>query len=91
MPGRHEGTSLTGAEALDRLDALYQQSVGALRTALRDFVENGTVPDAAARAAGAFADPDMRLSWGGAAALTADPDAVLLPGDPRRPVQSGAH
>ncbi|QIS02489.1 hypothetical protein F5X71_09285 [Nocardia brasiliensis] len=24
-----------------------------------------------------------------AAALTADPDAVLLPGDPRRPVQSG--
>ncbi|MGW4841515.1 AMP nucleosidase [Nocardia brasiliensis] len=68
MPGRHEGTSLTGAEALDRLDELYQQSVGALRTALRDFVENGTVPDAAARAAGAFAYPELRISWDGDAA-----------------------
>ncbi len=49
--------------AVDRLQALYADSVDNLRTALADFLERGVRPDPAARAAGAFAYPELRLTW----------------------------
>ncbi|HWE47860.1 MAG TPA: AMP nucleosidase [Caulobacteraceae bacterium] len=49
--------------AVDRLAALYADSVGNLRQALGDYLERGVRPDPAARAAGAFAYPELRLTW----------------------------
>ena len=53
---------------LDELQARYDRSVRALRAAVRDFVDNGTVPAAQARQSGAFVYPELRLSWDGRAA-----------------------
>ncbi|MEA7520338.1 hypothetical protein ONQ60_28120, partial [Salmonella enterica subsp. enterica serovar Virginia] len=39
------GTKLTPEQALDRLEELYEQSVNALREAIADYVDNGTLPD----------------------------------------------
>jgi AMP nucleosidase len=47
----------------DALEAEYDASVTALRTALRDFLSGGVPPDPALRAAGAFAYPSLRLEW----------------------------
>ncbi|MEB6335308.1 AMP nucleosidase [Serratia rhizosphaerae] len=55
------------ADALDQLEALYQGAVEALRTAIGDFIDNGTLPDAQARAAGLFVYPELRVSWHGTA------------------------
>ena len=50
---------------VDKLDALYRQSVAALRAAIIEYLENGGRPDPAARAAGAFAYPEIRLRYDG--------------------------
>ncbi|HEY3814647.1 MAG TPA: AMP nucleosidase [Caulobacteraceae bacterium] len=55
--------SPTVAAAVDRLQALYEDSVGNLRASLADFIERGVRPDPAARAKGAFAYPELRLTW----------------------------
>ncbi len=49
--------------AVDRLQALYADSVGNLRTALTAFLERGEKPDLQARIDGAFAYPALRLTW----------------------------
>lgn len=41
----NKGTNLTPEQALDRLEELYEQSVNALREAIADYVDNGTLPD----------------------------------------------
>jgi AMP nucleosidase len=51
------------ARICDALEAEYEASVTALRTALRDFLATGTPPDPALRASGAFAYPSLRLEW----------------------------
>jgi AMP nucleosidase len=51
------------AEAVDRLEALYDDSVETLRAALAAFLERGVRPDPADRAGGAFAYPQLRLTW----------------------------
>ncbi|VEI68209.1 AMP nucleosidase [Serratia rubidaea] len=61
------GSNRTVADALDQLEARYQDAVEALRTAIGDFIDNGTLPDAQARAAGLFVYPELRVSWYGAA------------------------
>ncbi|HGM6858919.1 AMP nucleosidase [Serratia rubidaea] len=61
------GSNHTVADALDQLEARYQSAVEALRTAIGDFIDNGTLPDAQARAAGLFVYPELRVSWHGAA------------------------
>ena len=48
---------------VDELQSLYAESVGALRAALRRYLETGETPDPAVRAAGAFAYPELRLTW----------------------------
>ncbi|MCA3725548.1 MAG: AMP nucleosidase, partial [Phenylobacterium sp.] len=47
----------------DALEAEYDASVTALRTALNDFLSGGVPPDPALRASGAFAYPSLRLVW----------------------------
>jgi AMP nucleosidase len=45
------------------LDRLYTASVERLRTALTAYLKDGTVPDAALRASGAFAYPEIHLTY----------------------------
>ena len=47
----------------DRLQALYDRSVSNLRTALAAYLRDGERPDLKARAAGAFAYPELRLRY----------------------------
>lgn len=46
---------LTASEALDRLEALYESALAALRTAISDYISDGKLPDVGARAKGLFA------------------------------------
>ena len=50
-------------QILDQLQTIYDDSVATLRAALMDYVRNGTRPDAKARALGAFAYPELRLTY----------------------------
>jgi AMP nucleosidase len=40
----NKGSSLTPAQALEKLDALYEQSVNALRSAISEYIETGNFP-----------------------------------------------
>lgn len=51
------------AAIVERLNQEYQATVEALRSALKTFLESGTPPDPAARAAGVFCYPELRLTW----------------------------
>ncbi|AYN26582.1 AMP nucleosidase [Buttiauxella sp. 3AFRM03] len=58
-------TALTPNQALDKLEELYDASVNALRDAIAQYVENGTLPEIQKRAAGLFVYPELRVSWDG--------------------------
>src|SRR5258706_2565381 len=51
------------AVIVERLTAEYDSAVGALKAALKAFMTNGVAPDPALRAKGAFAYPELRLSY----------------------------
>jgi len=54
----------SNANALvDQLAEIHHRSVEALRTALKRFLDGGTPPSAADRAAGLFAYPELHLHW----------------------------
>jgi len=57
--------NLTSQQALDELERLYDGAVDALREAIKAFTENGTLPDATARAQGLFVYPELRITWHG--------------------------
>ncbi|MBW7984716.1 AMP nucleosidase [Enterobacillus tribolii] len=59
----HRG--LTPAQALDKLEELYENAVAALRAAIAEYTLNGTLPDVDARSDGLFVYPELRVSWGG--------------------------
>ncbi len=59
------GGRLTAAQALDRLESLYDGAVTALRGAIKDFIQDGRLPDERARAEGLFVYPELRVSWDG--------------------------
>ncbi len=40
----NKGSGLTPAQALDKLDALYEQSVVALRNAIGKYITSGELP-----------------------------------------------
>lgn len=61
-------TPLTVAEALDKLDSLYEEAVSALRLAITAYIDNGVLPDEAKRAEGLFVYPELRVIWKGDAA-----------------------
>ena len=50
---------------VDTLAAAYAAASGNLRAALDAYLGHGTPPDAALRAAGGFAYPELRLTWAG--------------------------
>jgi AMP nucleosidase len=54
---------LDAVGAVDRLSALYAESVANLREAVGALLERGERPDPAARASGAFAYPKLTVSW----------------------------
>ena len=51
------------AEIVARLNAEYQQTVGALRGALKTFLAGGPPPDPEVRSRGAFVYPELRLTY----------------------------
>jgi Bacterial AMP nucleoside phosphorylase N-terminus. len=57
--------SLTPEQALEKLQALYDQSVTALRNAISVYIDNHSLPDAKARADGLFVYPQLSVSWSG--------------------------
>ncbi|EPV2501375.1 AMP nucleosidase [Enterobacter hormaechei] len=63
----NKGSSLTPAQALEKLDALYEQSVNALRSAISDYIETGKLPDEKARTQGLFVYPSLSVTWDGSA------------------------
>jgi AMP nucleosidase len=69
---------------VDALEAIYRASVRALRDALGRYIDGGERPDAAARAAGAFCYPELRLRYDGGRAASVPGRAFArlhLPGD----------
>lgn len=56
---------MTPQAVIDRLDALYTQSVSNLRQAVKTFLETGERADAEARANGLFSYPKLTISWFG--------------------------
>jgi len=63
----NKGASLTPEQALDKLEALYEQSVTALREAIGQYIDQGTLPDTLTRAQGQFVYPELSVSWDGSA------------------------
>ena len=51
------------ARIVDQLEREYAASVDALRTALRTFLNGGLPPSPEVRRGGAFAYPELRLTW----------------------------
>lgn len=74
---------MTSTHIVDALAAIHAASVAALRAALGAYLRDGTPPDPAARAAGAFAYPKIRLHYpgGGAPRLIRAFARVTVPGD----------
>ena len=72
----NKGSSLTPTQALDKLDALYEQSVKALRSAIGKYIETGTLPDIIARHNGLFVYPSLCVTWDGSA--TNPPKPALM-------------
>jgi len=69
---------------VDQLDTLYRESVSALRAALSRYITSGERPDPAARAAGAFCYPEIRVRYDGAPSASAPGRAfgrLHMPGD----------
>ncbi|ERK17836.1 MAG: AMP nucleosidase [Pantoea sp.] len=56
---------ISSQQALDELERLYDNAVAALRSAIRDFTEQGRLPDETARQQGLFVYPELRLTWAG--------------------------
>ncbi|PWC09745.1 AMP nucleosidase [Brenneria roseae subsp. americana] len=65
MRNSGSGENLTVTQALDKLEALYDEAVSSLRDAIGEFISNGKLPDAKARAAGLFSYPELCVKWNG--------------------------
>lgn len=57
--------SLSTAEAINQLEALYETALAALRDAISAFIRDGSLPDADKREKGLFAYPQLSVSWDG--------------------------
>ncbi len=55
----------SATELVDQLVAIHAESTAALRAALKQYLDTGTIPDAAARVRGDWAYPELRLSFAG--------------------------
>ncbi|MGU0015792.1 hypothetical protein ACVXG9_07585 [Escherichia coli] len=50
---------------MNKLDALYEQSVVALRNAIGNYITSGELPDENARKQGLFVYPSLTVTWNG--------------------------
>ncbi|WON78284.1 AMP nucleosidase [Serratia sp. UGAL515B_01] len=57
--------TLTALQAIDKLEALYDTSVCALRKAIKVYIMQSILPDAQERANGLFSYPELRIRWDG--------------------------
>ena len=67
---------------VERLEEEYEKSVSALRTALKAFLTEGKRPDPSLRDSGAFAYPELRLTWSGESGYPAIGRAYARLSDP---------
>ncbi|ROP62625.1 AMP nucleosidase [Enterobacter sp. BIGb0383] len=58
---------LTPEDAVEALQALYTQSVNALRNSIASYITDQSLPDIEARARGLFVYPQLSVSWDGSA------------------------
>ena len=87
------------AHIVRELERLYERAVRNLRAALSAFIRDGTRPDPAARAAGAFAYPELRVHYRGEPSerprFSRSYGRLVAPGDYRisvtRPVLFGVY
>jgi AMP nucleosidase len=56
-------TTIDAAGIVDRLESEYRRSVEALRSDLKQFLAGGSPPAPDVRASGAYAYPELRLTW----------------------------
>jgi MFS family permease len=68
----NKGSSLTPAQALEKLDALYEQSVNALRSAISEYIETGNFPTKRPTE-GLFVYPSLSVTWDGSASKSQNP------------------
>ena len=64
LPAPH----LTAAAIVDRLAAIHADATASLRAALAAWLDDGAIPDPAARSRGDWAYPELRLRFGGGGA-----------------------
>lgn len=74
----NKGSGLTPAQALDKLDALYEQSVVALRNAIGNYITSGELPDENARKQGLFVYPSLTVTWDGSTIIPKRAHLVVL-------------
>lgn len=74
----NKGSGLTPAQALDKLDALYEQSVVALRNAIGNYITSGELPDENARKQGLFVYPSLTVTWDGSTTNPQNAHLVVL-------------
>jgi len=65
MNNEVNSVSLTPGQALDKLEKLYDNAVSALRSAIEEYTQRGSLPDVDARSEGLFVYPSLRVSWDG--------------------------
>lgn len=65
----NKGSSLTPSNALEKLDALYEQSVNALRSAISEYIETGNFRRKGQNP-GPFVYPSLSVTWDGSASTT---------------------
>ncbi|KAB7647737.1 AMP nucleosidase [Polymorphobacter fuscus] len=53
------------SELVDQLVTIHAESTAALRDALREFIDHGVTPDAAARVRGDWSYPELRVDYSG--------------------------
>ncbi len=75
----NKGSGLTPAQALDKLDALYEQSVVALRNAIGKYITSGELPDENARKQGLFVYPSLTVTRDGSTTNPQNAHLVVLP------------
>ncbi len=69
-------------QIIEEISAIYNGSVDRLRQALADYLNDRTLPDAAARAQGAFAYPELIITYNG---IIKDGDSTLAFGRLEKP------
>ena len=63
--GHRLAMTSASSDLVDQLVAIHAESTAALRAALRDYINDGCAPDAAARVRGDWSYPELRVAYAG--------------------------